>query len=173
MATETVNKKNIKKKEPAPKKKEYKVAKELDPRMLVPVHNGFGGTLVYRSRKTGELFVWEHFGHVQDIELGELKTARGANRAYFENNWFLIDDPEILEYLNVLKYYKNALTIEEFDDLFKMDPDDIGKRIATLSAEQKNTVKYRAKQLIEEKEIDSLSVIEALEKHLGVQLVER
>ena len=50
-------------------KKEYKVRTELDPSMYVTVKNGFNGTLVYKSKKTGERFIWDAFGDEQDIEL--------------------------------------------------------------------------------------------------------
>ena len=38
---------------------------------------------------------------------------------------------------------------------------------------QKRTVAYRAMEMIANKEIDSISVIEVLEKGLGINLIER
>lgn len=154
-------------------KKEYRVKQNLDPNTIITVRNGYQGKLVYRSRKTNEKFEWESFGDEQDMDLQELKNARNASKVFFENNWFLIDDPEVLDYLGVSQFYRHALTADSFDDLFSMPADEVRNRIATLSSGQKKTVAYRAKQLIREKKIDSLSVITALEEGLSIELIER
>lgn len=157
----------------AEKKRPYKVKKNLDPATIVPVRNGFQGKLVYRSRRTGEEWIWNEFGDEQDIELSELKNAKNTYKRFFTDNWFMIDDPEIIEYLGVEQYYRNALTVDGFDELFEETPDVIADRVAKLSGGQKRSVIYRAKQLIAEGGIDSLSVISALERSLGVELIER
>lgn len=153
--------------------KNYVVKNTLDPAMYVTVKNGFHGTLIYKSKKTQEKFIWEAFGDEQDIELQELKNAKNSSKAFFENNWFLIDDPEVIEYLGVSRYYKNALDCESLEELFFKTPEEIIDIISKLSYGQKKSVTYRAKQLIAEKTIDSLKVIDALEKSLGVELIEK
>lgn len=157
----------------APKSAYVVKASELDPNMYVPVRNGFNGKLIYKSRKTGERYVWERFGEEQDVELRELRAAKTSYKAFYENNWFMIDDPAVIEYLGVERYYKNALSYEEFDTLFDMKPEEIEARIAKLSAGQKASLTYRAKQLIREGGIDSIKVINTLEKSLGVELIEK
>lgn len=154
-------------------KKSYKVKTELDPNMMVTVKNAFNGTLIYISRKTGEQFVWEQFGDEQEMELGELKNARNSSKAFFENNWFSIDDQEVLEWLNVSKYYENALTADNFDDVFSKSPEELEELINELSNGQKRTLVYRSKQLIDDGVIDSIKTINTLEKCLGVELIER
>lgn len=153
-------------------KKQYKVKKNFSPNMLVPVKNGFQGRLIYKSRRTGEVYVWDTFGDEQDIELQELRNARSSSRAFFENNWFIIDDPEIIEYLGAAQYYKNALKFDSFDDLFFLPPDQMSEAIKKLPNGQKRSVIYRAKQLISEGTIDSMKTIDALEKCLSTELIE-
>lgn len=153
--------------------KTYKVKRDIPLNAIIPVRNGFNGSLVYRSPRTNETYVWEGFGSEQDMELQELKNARNSYKSFFENNWFLISDPEIIEYLGVGQYYKNALTYENFDSIYKLDADEIEDRVSKLSDGQKATVRYRAKQLIDDGTIDSIKVITALEKSLGVELIER
>lgn len=159
-------------------KKTSSVAKEkkkraFDPNDIVTVRNGFQGTLVYRSRKTGESFVWDEFGAEQDMELNELRNAKSSGKKYFINNWFMFDDPEILEYLGMSRYYKTSLNIDDFDDLFTLPADEVSAVIAKLPDGQKQSVAYRAKQLMAEDKIDSNKVIAALEQSLGVSLVDR
>ena len=148
-------------------------AVELDPNMYVPVRNGFNGKLIYVSRKSGERYVWEKFGDEQDMELRELRAAKTSYKAFYENNWFLIDDPAVIEYLGVERFYNNALSYDEFDSLFEMKPEEIESRISKLSKGQKSSLSYRAKQLIRDGGIDSIKVINVLEKSLGIELIER
>lgn len=155
------------------KKTNYHIKKNIDPHTVISVKNGFQGKLVYVSKKTGEKFVWESFGDEQDMEVSELKSAKNSSKNYFINNWFLIDDPEIIDYLGVNQYYKNALSFDEFDDLFSKNISEINKIIPKLSKGQKKSVIYRAKQLIENGEIDSLNTIRALETNLEIELIEK
>ena len=147
--------------------------KAFDPNQIITVRSGFQGRLVYRSKKTGERFIWDTFGSDQDMELSELKSARSSGKKYFINNWFMFDDPEIIEHLGMTQYYKFALNINNFDELFRKNPTEIESAIGKISVGQKKSVAYRAKQLINNGEIDSNKVIATLERSLGVELVER
>lgn len=159
-------------KQEAPQKA-YKVRKQLDPHTIVTVKNGFPGMLIYESSKTGEMFRWESLGDEQDMELQELKNARNASKAFYVNNWFRIDDPEILDYLGVAEYYKNALNLIDDETLRALKPEDIRSTVMKMSDGQKLALKYRVKQMIENGDIDSMKMITAFEEALGVELIER
>lgn len=148
------------------------IPKEVDQHQIVTVRNGFHGRLVYRSRKTGELFVWDGFGSEQDMEIGELRNAKSSNKKYFENNWFMFDEQWVPEYLGLSQYYKYAIPISGFDQFFSKSAADLEDAIAKLSSGQKQSVAYRARQLISAGAIDSNKTIATLEKCLGVDLVE-
>ncbi len=148
------------------------VPKEIDQHQIVTVRNGFQGRLVYKSRKTGERFVWEGFGAEQDMEIGELRNAKSSNKKYFENNWFMFDEQWIAEYLGMGQYYKFAIPIDEFDKFFEKPAAELEEDLIKLSAGQKKSVAYRARQLIAEGAIDSNKTIATLEKCLGIELVE-
>ena len=153
--------------------KKAMIPKEVDPNQYVTVRNGFQGRLVYKSKRSGERFVWDSFGAEQDMELSELKNARNSNKKYFINNWFMFDEPWVVDYIGMSQYYKFAISIQDFDKLFEKPAAEIGKIISKLSDGQKKSVAYRAKQLIAEGGIDSNRTIAALEKHLGTELIER
>lgn len=154
-------------------KQAYKVRKQLDLHTIVTVKNGFPGMLIYESSKTGEVFRWESLGDEQDMELQELKNARNASKAFYVNNWFRIDDPEILDYLGVAEYYKNALNLIDDETLRALKPEDIRSTVMKMSDGQKLALKYRVKQMIENGDIDSMKMITAFEEALGVELIER
>lgn len=158
---------------PSEERATYKIKKDLSPNMVVTVKNGFNGTLVYKCKRTGEVFVWDAFGSEQEMELQDLKSAKNTYKAFFVNNWFLFDDPEIVEWLGMSQYYKHALNTDSFNEMFYSTPEEIKKTVAKLSAGQKKTAAFRAKQLIQEGEIDSIKIINALEESLSVELIER
>ena len=151
------------------------IPKDIDPHQYITVRNGAFGKLIYISPRTKEEFVWEDFGAEQEIELQELRNAKAANKKFYERNWFMFDEEFdwVIDYLGVRAFYKNALNINNFDDLFEKKPAEIEKIISGLSQGQKNSVSYRARQLLAVGKIDSMKVIDTLEKSLGVDLIER
>lgn len=149
------------------------VVKDIDASQYVIVRNGFQGRLVYRSPRTGERFIWDGFGAEQEMELRELRNAKNSSKKFFINNWFMFDDDWVIDYLGVRQYYKNAIRIDNFDEIFKKSPAELNAMLKGVSEGQKRSIAYRAKELIADKKIDSLSVISTLEKALNIELIER
>ena len=155
------------------KKEANYIPTKIDNEQLIVVKNGFQGTLIYKSSRTGEIFTWDSFGSEQEMELRELKSAKNTYKKFFINNWFMFEDDWVVDYLGLKQYYKNAIPVEDFDDIFDKPANELGKFIETLSDGQKQSVAYRAKQLIAEKKIDSLKTIDALQNTLNIELIER
>ena len=174
MANNTTNK--VKEQDESEKKEVTKpVAKEVDLNQLITVRNGFQGRLIYKSSRTNEKFVWDAFGDEQELELRELRSAKSSAKKFFINNWFAFDDEFnwVIDYLGVRNYYKNSLSIDDFDTLFTKSPAEIEKTVSKLSEGQKKSVAYKARLMIANGEIDSNKAIAALEKALSVELIER
>ena len=161
--------------EPAPEveKKKPIIAKDIDPDQYVTVRNGFQGKLVYKSKRTGEKYIWDAFGDEQDMQLSELKNARNSYKTFFINNWFMFDEEWIVDYLGLNQYYRYAVRLEDFDKLFEGDIEDAVDAISKMSKGQKKSVAYRARDLIAQEVIDSTKMIKALEAVLGTALIER
>lgn len=149
--------------------------KEIDPNQIIIVLNGFQGKLVYESPRTHELYRWDAFGDEQEMELRELRNAKSSAKKFFLNNWFMFRDEDawVIDYLGLNQYYKNAINLDDFDELFTKPASEIEKVVSKLSVGQKKSVAYRARQMVLDGEIDSNKAIAALEKSLGVDLVER
>lgn len=151
------------------------VPKDIDPNQTVIVRNGFQGTLIYKSPRSGEIFKWEAFGDEQEMEIRELRNAKSAKKNFFIHNWFMFNEEDewVIEYLGLTQYYKNAVKLDEFDELFTKPAAEIEKVVSKLSKGQKKSVAYRARQLVIDGEIDSHKAITALEKSLGIELIEK
>ena len=107
------------------------------------------------------------------MELSELKNAKSSNKKFFINNWFMFDEPWIIDYLGVNQYYRFAIKIDDFDKIFEMSPAEIEETLQNVSEGQKKSIAYRARTLIAEEKIDSNKVISTLERCLGVDLIEK
>ena len=103
----------------------------------------------------------------------ELRAAKTSYKAFFENNWFMIDDPEVIAYLGVERFYENALKYDEFATLFEKSPEEIENKLNALSKGQKASVAYMARRMIRDGGIDSIKVINTIEKTLNIVLIER
>ena len=154
-------------------KEEKIIPKDIDLNQYITVRNGFHGKLVYKSSRTGEKFIWDEYGSEQEMELKELRNAKNTSKRFFIDNWFMFDEDWIIDYLGVRQYYRNAVSIEDYDKLFKKTPAEIKKTILDMSPGQKRSVMYRANELIVSGEIDSRKIISALEEALGVELIEK
>lgn len=141
--------------------------KEITNDTLIECKCGVYGSLIYKSTlNPGYVVEWSEFGEVQDIEYRELVAMRGSQKRFFEDNWILIEDQDVLHKLGVERYYKNALTTENFDKVFKMSADEIQKIVPTLSAGTKDAIKLKAYELVKSGELDSVSAVKALEQTL-------
>ncbi len=158
-----------------PEKQEPIIPKDVDPTTIVTVKNGFQGKLIYISPRSRERFVWDEFGDEQEMELRELRNAKSSAKPFFENNWFMFDEDNawVIPYLGLNKYYKYAIKLEDFDEVFEKTPDQIKNIISGMSVGQKKSLSYRARQLMADGEIDSRKVISALEEALDVELIEK
>lgn len=151
------------------------IPKDIDINDYITVQNGFQGKLVYVSKRTREKFVWDSFGDKQELEIKELKNAKSSAKRFFEDNWFMFDDEDmwIVDYLGVAKYYKNAISLDEFDEIFEAPPAKAKEIISHLSKGQANSLAYRARQKVLDGEIDSRKLIATLEEALGIELIEK
>lgn len=152
------------------------IPKDIDPNQYITVRNGFQGRLIYVSKKTGEIFEWDGFGEEQEMELRELRAAKNSyNKAFYINNWFMFnpEDDWVIDYLGVRQFYKNAISVDDFDDIFDLPANELKKKINSLPEGQKKSVEYRARVLIGEHKIDSLKQISVLEDALGIELIEK
>jgi len=145
--------------------------KKIPSNQMIECKNGTMGPLIYKSnRNIGYTVEWEEFGEPQEMEYSELLNMRASQRRFFEQNWILIEDADVLRGLGVDRYYKNALTTENFDSVFKMSATEIREKVPQMSQGLQDAIRIRARQLIKEDKFDSRSAVRALSEVLGCDL---
>lgn len=148
------------------------VAKKITNDTMVQCKNGTHGPLIYDSSRNTVSVEWGEFGEVQDLEYGELLIMRGTQPRFFRDNWILIDDADVLRKLGVERYYKNSLTSENFDEVFKWEPDKIRSEVPKMSDGMKDSIRIRAKELLKDEKLDSRSIIKAFNEVFDCDLEE-
>ena len=70
------------------------------------------------------------------------------------------------------RYYKNALTTENFDEVFKWTPDEIREKVPKMSEGMRDSIRIRAKEMLKADQLDSRAMIKALNDVLDCDLEE-
>lgn len=155
---------------------------KFDDTLRVIVQSNVHGGLVFINQRTGDKTEWDQFGDKQTLTMGDLRSMRGAQRAFFENNWIFVEcideagyeevTPEdVYKALMVTQYYKDSLTPSNFGELFHMESGELRKRIHRMSSDAKTNLIVAANDGIRNGTLDSLRVIQTIEDALGCELV--
>ena len=79
----------------------------------------------------------------------------------------------VIDYLGMREYYKNSISVDDFDTLFDKPVDELKEILDSLPEGQRKSLAYRASRMNAEGLIDSRKVISLLEENLGVDLSDR
>lgn len=126
--------------------------------------------LIYESKnQIGYRIDWDGFLQENWMEYKELINMRNSQRAFFEQPW-VICDWDVLVDLKVDQYYKNIIDLENLDDVFTKLPEELEKTLKIVPKGIKKLIVDRAFELRREKKLDSLNIIETIEKTLSIDL---
>lgn len=146
--------------------------KKINVHDVVEVENISAGTLVYISKKDGSEWIFERPHDTQLMEIQELVHMKGSNKAFFQNQWVKVLDPEVEKYLHLGQYYKNALNQEDIDKLFELEADELEHMIDKVVAGTKIAILKTARDKFESGELTNVRLIKVIEKKFKVQLIE-
>jgi len=147
-----------------PQKKTVKDSDSVDVRSCVV------GRLTWKSAKTGYKVIWDEFGTSNPMTVEELRDMRNGSRKFFENNWVVVEGDnaeDVLKYLQIDKYYKDFASIEDIDVIFEYDPDEAEAVVKKFGYGLREVVARRASTLKSEGALDSVKMIEAIERATG------
>lgn len=105
------------------------------------------------------------------MTVGELKRARSAQPKFFEDNWWIIEDQDLIEFLRVGKFYQYMLDENGMNELFNMTPDDLKEQVSGFTAGQRKSVMFEARNRIKNGRLSDLKMIRAIEEALNVSLI--
>lgn len=165
---ETVKKEVVEK--PTPKQPVRAKKVKVDRDEMIPCRSMTAGTLVYISDRTRARFLWNDFGTVQYIEMGELLDMRASAPSFLEDIMLIVEDDEAVDMLGLTKKYESLSEFEGLDDILFKSASELKDILPELPKGIKRSLTNRARALIENGELESLNVIRAIEVALKVDL---
>lgn len=147
----------------------------IDPNELVELSSCVEGKLIYISN-SGYTIEWSEFGDVHLVPISEIIKMRNEQPAFFRNHWvYPISDnaSEVIEALQLERYYSKLVDLKDFDSLFDYEPEQLDGILRDAPGYLRENVARRASQLVKDGVIDSFGVIDAIEKATGFQIRDR
>jgi hypothetical protein len=143
---------------------------EIDHNELIACRNAVDGSLIYISDQTRQKYLWDAYGRVQYLPMGELMTMQGSQPRFLNDVWLIIDDEEAAQYLGLTKLYESLVELENLDSFFNLPIKQMEEILPKLPKGLKTTVATRARKLVEDKSLDSGNKIRLLEDMLNIEL---
>jgi hypothetical protein len=143
---------------------------EIDHNELIACRNAVDGSLIYVSDQTRQKYLWDSYGRVQYLTMGELMIMQGSQPRFLNDVWLVIDDEEAAQYLGLTNLYESLVELEDLDAFFNLPIKRMGEILPKLPNGLKTAVATRARKLVEDKTLDSGNKIRLLEGHLNVEL---
>lgn len=136
----------------------------------IMVMNGLNGSLTHRSESSGKVWRFLEFGQTDKIPFSELLRIRNLNPKVFTEGWMIILNRQVQEDFGLIETYKNILTPETIDEIFKKDIDELKEFVEALPKGMKVTFVSKARQLYQAKKLDSIRVVEYIQDKFGISL---
>ncbi len=119
---------------------------------------------------TGLEVVWASYGDIYPLEFKELLYMMNKYKRFFEEPWVIMEY-EVLEDLHATHFYKNIINYEDIDSIFKKTPEQVKDILSKVPEGTKRLIADRASDALRKGALDSLKVIEILQKELNIDLI--
>jgi hypothetical protein len=136
----------------------------------IVVMNGLSGSLTHRSGRTGRSWRFKEFGQTDKLPYEELLALKNGSPKVFEQGWIIILDKRVQEQFGLTELYKNILTPENIEQVFKKDVEELKEFVSNLPEGMKSTFVSKARELYEAKKLYDMRIIEYVETEFGFSL---
>lgn len=145
------------------------VRKTRDLNELIPVKCIVNGGLNYIS-SMGFLVRWDSYGDYNYLEYKELIHMMNKYKRFFKEPWVIMEQ-DVIEDLHAQHYYKNMIDFDDIDSIFEKSSTEIKEIIDKVPKGIKRLIADRATALKRSGELDSIKIIDVIEKTLKIELV--
>lgn len=142
-----------------------------DPSELIECRSVIFGELILIGPKTHMRYSWANEGDVREVEYQDLVSWRALHHRYLFEPMIIIENEEICEEwkADLGKLYDNLQTVD-LKALFNLPQRQFVAQLKQLPPSMKSSVQNMAYAMIQDKTLDSLRKIEALDEILGTEL---
>lgn len=150
-----------------PKAKVIKKQRDLNEMIDVKciVHGGLNFVT-----STGLEVVWDSYGDTYPLEYKELLYMMNKYKRFFQEPWVIMEQ-DVIEDLKATHFYKNIIDYDEIDAIFTKTPNQVKDVLSKIPEGTKRLIADRASDAIRKGTLDSLKIIEILQKELQIELI--
>ena len=150
-----------------PKQKVIKKQRDLNEMIDVKciVHGGLNFIT-----STGLEVVWDSYGDIYPLEFKELLYMMNKYKRFFQEPWVIMEQ-DVIEDLKAAHFYKNIIDYDEIDSIFTKTPAQVKDVLSKIPEGTKRLIADRASDAMRKGTLDSLKVIELLQKELQIELI--
>lgn len=124
------------------------------------------GRVIYKSKKTGEVFKWLETGDDQYFTVQELLDMDNQSHKFLRTPWLLIDDDEVVEALGLTEMYSYIKRSEDVEEFLKSPLEEIESICHKLSKGYKCKLATTVSTMIENQELRDVVVIRKMQELL-------
>ena len=139
---------------------------------LIPCRSMTKGELVYIGKKSGEVYTWEDYGDITEVEYQDLLGLRAKKSLFIFDTLFVIEDEELLEdpkWKDVKALYEKIYS-EDVETLIDMNLNDFKRVFPTLPNGLQRAVSAEVATEMEAGIFDSLQKIKVIDEVCGTDL---
>lgn len=149
------------------KKREYKGDD------LIPCKSMVQGEMIYKSRKSGNKYVWSNYGDVTEVEYQDLMGLRAARSKYIFAPLIIIEDEELLNEIrwkDVKKLYENLYSIADIYNALDLPNPQFRAALEKMPNSFRKAVSSEVSRRLDEGLFDSIQKVKIIDEICGTDL---
>ena len=130
---------------------------------------GASGAFKHTSRD-GRVWKFTQFGQLDKMPYKELMLIRNIVPKVFTNGYIVVLNKEVQNVLGLTELYKNILTPENLEEVFKKDVVELESFIDALPDGMKVTFVSKARDMYNSRQLYDIRIVEMIERKFGFSL---
>ena len=158
--------------EVAPIETSKKSIKKFNPDDMILCQSVCVGQTFVKGFKSGTIYTFEALGAEEYIEYRDLVAAvRSKDNIIFKPFIIVLDEDFINEQKTLKSFYENMYTPEDFEEFFKLRPNQMVEALNNMPVGIRETIKSMAVGKIQDGVFDSVARIKALDDYFGTKMM--
>lgn len=162
----------VKAEEAVPIETSKKSVKKFNPDDMILCQSICVGQTFVKGFKSGIIYTFEALGAEEYIEYRDLVAAvRSKDNIIFKPFIIVLDEDFINEQKTLKSFYENMYTPEDFEEFFKLRPNQMVEVLNNMPIGFRETIKSMAVGKIQDGVFDSVARIKALDDYFGTKMM--
>ena len=149
-----------------------KAVKKFNPDDMILCQSICVGQTFVKGFKSGTIYTFEALGAEEYIEYRDLVAAvRSKDSILFKPFIIVLDEDFINEQKTLKSFYENMYTPEDFEEFFRLNPNQMVEALNNMPVGIRETIKSMAVGKIQDGVFDSVARIKALDDYFGTKMM--